>query len=263
MRKYKLINHLGNFNVGATCFRDEEKNLNFKWENVKAKELYNVVPDDFTPETIPDYWQEIIKVDYQILQFKDNCKQKIFHLTLNGKYSLNKDTSNATFHLNDILNAPGNVMTIHQVKCISTGEILTVGDNTNIGIIDKFEISEYNLMWGLRTNIICVLKHLKKVVRKSLFKTLDGKEIFDGDSFFFIVDRKIIERKVDVKKEFYDMKNIFSTKQAAEDWLVENTPVLSLKEINDVLEKGVNWEVIKQDLKYITKEKLKINQCIY
>lgn len=73
-------------------------------------------------------------------------------------------------------------------------------------------------------------------VKQLLFTTEDGVDIFEGDKYFRIVSNFEIQQENAIKlgEHIYKSQNIirFSTKEAAEEYILMNKPCLS---INDVL----------------------------
>lgn len=79
------------------------------------------------------------------------------------------------------------------------------------------------------------LKYLTKVIKQPLFKSEDGVDVFEGDSWFTVKKHNfsIFEGNI-VTLDLRDSNNIrFSTKQAAENYVICNKQCLSLTEILD------------------------------
>ena len=160
-------------------------------------------------------------------------------------------------------------------------EIFTIGDKTNNGTISKFEIDSngVRVFFEEKPKNYHVSLNSIKHIKKPLFTTEDGVEIFEGDSFTLIslidieestVDSEVIMKPYDIweKCKFYELitgnsKNFlpFSTKKAAENYVKMNKPCLSLQEIKDVFEKDVLLTTPKlkvvRTLEKIVKQKLK------
>lgn len=151
---------------------------------------------------------------------------------------------NSTFKLpskgvkNEDMVAAGS--TIISVKRVSDGEVFTVGDmiemsfeNIKIAAIERFQID------GLNDKEIAAYrgaygrgyKAWKKVV--PLFTTSDGKPIFEGDKYF-IVDIHFTSLPFIAHESQNSLDGVlarFSTKEAAELYIREEKPCLSLNEV--------------------------------
>ena len=176
----------------------------------------------------PEFWEEVIEKDYEILSMCD--------------YKFN----------------------IYSVKRLSDGEVFTIGDrikNTNyphisdkiyeISLVDN-KIRVYYQGYDFLKNI----SHCKKV----LFTTKDGVDIFEGDSYYNVYDFKICNKLTAKNPLSKHKKLVFSTKEAAEEYILMNKPCLSLKDVNDILiefwKKGKINTGQYVDLKELIKSKL-------
>ncbi len=114
-----------------------------------------------------------------------------------------------------------------------------------------FTICEYNLIgslsepttWKIFSTEEKALEYVESVKPKPLFTSEDGVEIFEGDSIFYVEtddapenSYKVNTYKVQQAGRFTSDKTIyaFSTKEAAEDWILHNRPVISLKDLLDL-----------------------------
>jgi hypothetical protein len=186
--------------------------------------------------------------DYEILSF------------LEGESITVSKRQNGFFHYENVIGnhstldekaalRQSNRFKIHSVKRLSDGEIFTIGDKlflyNKIHIIEGFEIKA-DWDGGLRITFegggavaICTAK--KYVERMPLFRTEDGVGLFEGDKYFVPQKREgiytlnIIQFN-DVPR-LYDDSPRFSTKNAAERWVLRNQPILSVDEILDLLER--------------------------
>jgi hypothetical protein len=81
----------------------------------------------------PEYWEEVVEKDYEILSFKQDSGITDLWTKFSGGWSRNVNGYPATapYTLEDILK--NNLYTIHSVKRLSDGEVFTVGDRINIG----------------------------------------------------------------------------------------------------------------------------------
>lgn len=98
-----------------------------------------------------------------------------------------------------------------------------------------------------------------KSVRKPLFISEDGVEIFEGQNYFSIdaaLNEKIQEvfsTKNTIKSCFY---RYFSTKEKAEEYILLNKPCLSINDIKNFGEGMTVYEMIANRLKELVKSKI-------
>ena len=201
----------------------------------------------------PEFWEKVI--DYEILSFsQDKWVDSLAKLLPNGEYGLTD--RNFSWTLDSMLYEgvcveSGDVK-IHSIKRLEDGEVFTVGDEvtddnqeckilrlrlTNNGLY-QFSCSEKN-GW-------CTFDNYHVVDKRPLLTTEDGIEIFKGGSYWYIQDGSDpIHHHHPNQVRFTNMtgndvlnvndKGVrrFSTKEAAEDYQVMNTPCLS---VNDLIQ---------------------------
>ena len=121
-------------------------------------------------------------------------------------------------------------------------ETLTVGDETNCGVITGFKVVD-NKMRVLWKGSVCHqwadISEVKKIERKPRFVTDgDGEEIFDGDKYHYIwtdnIPLKINTRICDgaLYEGNQEYTTYFKSKEKAEKYILLNAPRLS---VNDVM----------------------------
>ena len=175
------------------------------------------------------------------------------------KYVLKKQDENTSKFINDktVINKEGEVFKVGDIiKSINSNlkdkiidfrwkndksEICAVLPNIPNGIgIDKIElyvepkVKPKNYHASLNS-----IKHIKQ----PLFTTEDGVDIFESDEFYNTWDLKIPNKEIAVsrKKDFYNEKPVnkhciyFSTKEAAEEYILMHKPCLSLKEVLEIV----------------------------
>lgn len=235
MKRYKLIREYpGSPKLGKILkpkIEIENNNTNnYYWEG-----------SWFNPENYPEFWQLMVEKDYEILKFilpGDN----IIHIQ-NAKNSLEFMLKNH------------NTYKIYSIKRLSDGEIFTIGDLVgtpgSIYPLKEFKIIDsentvaahcYKNKIGGSGHYNYRLKNLKKA-KQPLFTTEDGVDIFENDWYFRaatggIVFDTISKYKASSKNAYPDNKYPdyhvnFSTKEAAEEYILLNKPCLSLKEIKE------------------------------
>lgn len=164
---------------------------------------------------------------------------------------------------------------IHSVKRLSDGEVFTIGDEViwNLPeregekpfVLTSFEINE---MWKTQKRMfcndrnidICYLKKVKE--RKPLFTTNDGKEIFEGDKYWW-VDTEFVVDTIDNACETSGAggngrNTYFSTEQRAKEYQLMNKPIdISYQELMNRLHAYfINPKMASENLRELAKKKL-------
>lgn len=254
MKKYKLIKEYPGCiesGIGTIAYNYIEQGPNkYHYTNFQKPNENPICNNrgwiDF--EKYPEFWEEIIEKDYEILSLrfmrtiyqykdpKDNDKywySSCFSVKEGRGYvklsNINKDS------------------VIHSVKRLSDGEIFTTGDkyyqNQNpkkSSIIESFIIKNNNLIIYSKDLAYSYLCETSKA-KKPLFITEDGVEIFNFDKCYFVHSNlnRVIEfialENTNTGKVLDNGKD-FSTIEAAEKYIFENKPVLS---ISDLVKHGV------------------------
>ena len=172
----------------------------------------------FNPKNYPEFWQEVVEKDYEILSLI--ASERHPQHKKGSKFLHNKDYGFKNMY-------PTEFWDIYSVKRISDNKIFTIGDSYEDLIIEKMFMSVDN-------NIITTYKPKAK---QPLFTTEDGVDIFDGNKYFICTASlgNCINNEGIVGKFFKTNPNYkyFSTKEKAEEYILMNKPVLSLKEIKE------------------------------
>lgn len=141
----------------------------------------------------------------------------------------------------------GDIAPIKSVKRLSDGEVFTIGDKVCYApnpqtnwVIDNFFIrSDKKLLARSKRNLnVEIVDDDLKKVKAPILTTTDGKEIFEDQAVFyvnFIYEIHEVSSK-EVWLQFLSEKEeaIFSTREDAEAYVIENKPCLSLKDIYSV-----------------------------
>lgn len=244
-------------------------------EQIEEDDFYKVsnswerIPKRFIEKS--NDWEEIIEKDYLILEIKSGG----YHWIYDEKTKKYVCTRYGVQHSLDAFCKKGVLNSgyfIFKVKRLSDNEIFTVGDKCNGDFIEEIKLvvnenrlyfSSKNLSWN---------KSIKDLIKDkiSLFTTEDGKEMYEGNEFFKLITPafynksyawNILPNKIN-SNIIYDQKNNkkngkiwFSTKEAAQEWIVLNKPCLSL---NDVLQHVniLSKVLCEDDLKKLVKSKI-------
>jgi hypothetical protein len=171
-------------------------------------------------EPSSEYWEEILSKDYEILSFisTEGSIAQLAYFTCERDFIGN------------------HVWRIYSVKRLSDGEVFTINEDG----VTKITLEEEGIyIWNSSCNgqHNVSLKNAKKIENKVLFKTLDGQEMKFGDKFY-VVDTKYFkifeaEAGITFKTEKW-IKNSYADRKLAEEWILNNKPVLSLNDLLSV-----------------------------
>ena len=182
----------------------------------------------------PEFWEECIKpLNFTVL----SCIEMEPHLNPGTIYT--DCENNQESYLRYIRE---NTVSIHSIKRLSDGEILTIGDcvtskTINWGydcFISKFEISKDVLYIYVKQRGFESRYDLEEITKqkKPILITEDKVELFENDKFYHVDPYFNIGEGV-VKSKFEKLKGYkeFSTRQAAEEYVKYNKPKYSLNDI--------------------------------
>ena len=223
--KYKLIKLLP-FENSPRIGYTSEPHLSQKDEDHYWNGLW------FNPENYPEFWEEVVEKDYEILSL------------IEGKFIYPCDKYSKDF-INQLFNTLG--INIHSVKRLSDGEVFTIGDKVFNEYVNNYTINKicivndkcmvsalYDTNNPNGSRLHYNLNNLKKA-KQPLFTTEDGVDIFEGEYYypvekeFYFLHEKQTNHHCTNEEKFW----IFSTKEKAEEYILMNKPVLSLKEIKE------------------------------
>lgn len=253
MKKYKLVKEYPGSPKLNTIIESVKSCLGYTC--VKTKDGKLIDTKDF--KNFPEFWQEIVEKQYEIISIicPDIRKEPYIY---DGRSSFIHKKF-AIIRLERVLS--GSLLSnnqfpiyIQSVKRLSDSEIFTVGDNTNFGIIQSIDIQDIKYNDSSRTDINTIsfgvskddedplLEEIQKV-KKPLFTTLDGVNIFDENDIVFEVFKHNLElNKTIPLKACNNIKSIkgvetliFAKLNNAVDYIVMNTPSLSLTDIVPVV----------------------------
>ncbi len=189
------------------------------------------LPKDFIENTKD--WEEVVKKDFEILSLSDKRNQfPIFNL-ISG-------CSPVTGALHPEINLSD--WNIHSIKRLSDSEIFTVGDDViskNCAVPNKIlsiELINDKIRLYPR-NSYYNLEDVRKVKQK-LFITEDGVEIFEGDTVWHInlnTNKEPYSSIVKYTEPFTPVRELFSTKEKAEEYIKLNEPKYSLKDVKNAM----------------------------
>ena len=252
MKKFKLIKEYpGSPKLGTIA--TEIAPYMYQYKNT-----FGTIKNIFNLHTYPEFWQEIVEKDYEILYILGIDNKIIPYLT-------------KTECINYLIQSG---FKIHSVKRLSDGEIFTIGDkitgkskyNCTINTIELNPDYPQIIFNRFDEGIDLInAKHIKK----PLFTTEDGVDIYVGDNYFELIipgfhNAQCVWNILPYEGRcnlIYDQEGNrkhfrlwFSTKEKAEEYILMNKPCLSLNDIFNT----VTWlDNSKKLLKELVKQKLK------
>ncbi len=192
----------------------------------------------------PEFWEEIIELDYEILSFKipGNDHWEVVKLP-NGTWNNWSDE-----HVR--IQVEKGIWRIKSVKRLSDGEVFTIGDRINgytysSRIVLGFKICDVKGLMirqsGGSTELVDA-SHCK--IRKPIFTTKDGVEIFEDD-YFWIVEEDLSFYRCRTPAHSSSSgqcseRTYLSSSDACHEYILMNKPSLSLNDLLSVWgEEGV------------------------
>lgn len=129
-------------------------------------------------------------------------------------------------------------------------DIFTIGDNTNYGIIKRFEKSGDMIRVYFEDKPINYHVNLKVLEhsKQPLFTTEDGVEIFEGDWYQYLHKHSWNISTARANKDFYEQDKYsdnslyFSTKEKAQEYTDLHKPCLSINDVINQYERHSDWK---------------------
>jgi hypothetical protein len=181
----------------------------------------------FNPENYPEFWEKVIEKDYEILTYLHKITDQIVPST--------------NFAI-DIFENEYSIYKIHSIKRLSDNQVFTIGDNIkNNETIKSIQLID-NQIRIYSQNSFYYLKDIIKV-KIPLFQTFDKIDIFEYDLYYqidrFLNDLNIkcfnATTETNTTLPLWEINKsvclYFSTKEKAEEYILLNKPVLSLKDL--------------------------------
>ena len=232
-----------------------DKNLNTYEEASLA--LAQLLEEDVKAlrKEVSSYEPRPIEKDYEILSFSKNLSTEVVKVS-----KIDLALSVEEFFKNVCWN-------IHSVKRLSDGEIFTVGDfvkETVTGQCNSWEIKEFSLKDTRCFSCGVNINYIEKL-RKVLFTTEDGVDIFEGDEFWYVTTKgfNLWTKTCDSMSGGWavNAKKVgdipFSTKEAAEEYILMNKPSqITLTDIKQWWLGSIYSDEILESLIKLVKSKL-------
>ena len=182
----------------------------------------------YFPEYYPSFWQPVVEKNYEILSLV--ASEKNPQHKKGSKFLHNKDYKFKNMHPTEFWN-------IYSVKRLSDGEIFTIGDKTNFGLISKIVINNNSLSFYFEQKS-CGYNLQTLIKWKQLFTTEDGVDIFKGDKYWKVNNYLNLSNRQKATGSTSDLNpaKYFSTKEKAEEYILMNKPCLSLNDIENAMD---------------------------
>ena len=173
----------------------------------------------YFPEYYPSFWQPVVEKNYEILSLVSSEKHP--QHKKGSKFLHNKDYKFKNMY-------PTEFWDIYSVKRISDNKIFTIGDFYEDLIIEKMFMS-------VDDNILTTYK---PKIKKPIFKTEDGVDIFKGDKYWKVNNYLNLSNRQKATGSTSDLNpaKYFSTKEKAEEYILMNKPCLSLNDIENAMD---------------------------
>jgi len=204
-------------------------------------------------------WEEVVEKECEILSF--NCQ------ILSGEVELillrNSGNCFGNYCVDEETLLKSNIHKIHSVKRLSDGEVFKLGDLTTKGVIHGFEFigDVFSVSVGDQKTLLRTFDKAKQ----PLFVTEDGVNIYKNQKYYGLYTKSwAIEEhengiEYDIKLEdVADSSYLtFSTKEKAEEYILENNPCLSIADVFKVLKTvRVGEDCFKIKLEQFAKSKI-------
>lgn len=247
MKKYKLVKpYPGSLEVG-TEVKWGNNGLSGECYEARVKAGIFRFRKDII-ENNPEFWQEVEQLDYEILTFSDNVtKGVLYEKQPSGRYG------KGGFSTEDCLVKYGN--SIHSVKRLSDGVVFTVGDcvvTKNVlipEIITGFRINDGKTSFkkGIWVTVKNGGMHLDRIkeIRRPILTTEDGVPVYSYDSVqHWVINGNyeyalgFCKPNVDLLRDEPNTYKVFSTENAARDYVRKNTPIFVTEDGVKIFEGG-------------------------
>jgi len=253
MKKYKLIQEyptVPSIKLGTIITQDGPKQAT---GHIFRTPDYIAV---WNPQNYPKHWEEVNEKEYKVLTMIGSTSQG------NTFYKVNEDETISSWinPKKSVEEALSFGYTIYSVKRLSDGEIFSISNHVGYNCKDLLVIKEFkiknNRLYIKYSNSpeffddwLC--SNFNKF-RPILFTTEDNIDIYPGDTYWCVNTAphlwSIFEQTSKEKTKLNKTVLAFYSECKALDYLVENKPTLSLKEVKETLLKDGPYKFHNQDV---------------
>lgn len=216
MKKFKLIKEYpGSPNLGTIC--EERNNKSSFCYYFEGEKNIGITKDQV--ENQPEYWEEVIEKDYEILIARV---------------------------------APQEILS---VKRLSDGEVFTIGDlitgysYEDARSIQTIKICRYTGIIKLEQDKGFTELHSATKVKNPIFLTHNGKDIFEGDKVWYVNKENFYYDYILAFPEVKfnsEIRAYFLTRVEAEDYIEKNKPLFTTEDGVDI-RKGDKYYFVDTD----------------
>jgi len=214
-------------------------------------------------ENNPEFWEEVIEEEYEILSFKNSKKNEFYNRLSNGNYYYESSDNGVSLYsmLNFGYCVANGYFIIHSVKRLSDGEIFTIGDKVDSSIAsvgknknligfkiinDRLKVKFSNLGYYPLSTIV--------KSKQPLFTTEDGVGLYENDSAYLVYDLGIpyystCHKDNNYFSQLYEGIKVFSTKEAAEEYMLMNKPYLSINDVKEAEKSSLFYSKLREIVK--------------
>lgn len=210
MKKYKLIK-------------------TYPWSPELGFIVCDVNDDNFKCTEYPEYWEEVVEKDYEILSY------------------IKKGSTTCTTTKRRGGENHEEFWNIYSVKRLSDGEVFTLGDKIKVyqhdstKTIDSIDLygntsSMKEGIWLRYSTGSCHMAHVIKQTRP-IYLTHDGKDIFPEDTVWYVNKENFYHDYIKAYPEVKfnsDIRAYFLTEEEAKKYIIENKPALSINEFWEI-----------------------------
>lgn len=108
-----------------------------------------------------------------------------------------------------------------------------------------------------RKHITVISKSEEKPSKQLIFKTEDGVDIYEGDEVTWLYSHLAICDTRPARSNMVKSFKYFSTREKAQEYIIENKPCLSLKDVRDVYSESYKDCAIFNGLEDLVKSRIK------
>lgn len=264
MKKYKLIKIYPNSPDLETILHEGESGYTWDNEGPYCRYFYT---NKSEIENYPEFWQKVKEfpkiVAFREIKSNSNDVGNIAELQPDNSFKLKKGVTDILLKEKELLKGTISVedgyFEIYQVQ-VESGEIFTIGDKVQYVNGKNKELWENCSITNFEHNDGIPYARVKSVngidshstenlekVKEPIFVTEDGKEVYEGDKFWFLwnSDNNIWFGSCEPINTYGYTKNpkhiLFHSHAAAEKYIDENKPRFSKKQIEEAMQiKGIS-----------------------
>lgn len=212
----------------------------YKKDNYSYYGPFQIVPQSIVENKNSKDWEEVKENTYRIVKVRN--KNEGFLLTYNGEICIHRTDDLSIISTGSLSNVSFDHFDIYEVERVSDKQLFSIGDNTDYGIIKEFTVSANNIVINFEnSNIGAFLQNVKKIETPILI-TEDGVKCYaNNHPELFWVDLVNWETGTDSRNKFRSTEEIFTLdikyfalKQNRDEWIINNKPLFSIKDIETV-----------------------------